>query len=227
MAIDQDWLDFLEEDEEQKPEPDSGSYIALADGDLASKWDLGEFLHKLGGVFLLDKKRCEDPEYLYIPDFYLRVLNVLSLVVWGPDRPKPVLTKAQQRRRRIWSYSLAASGVVAFAALMVSIVPTRTESLPLELVGVWETTAPGYADRTFEIAKDALVFQIGERETDFQIQPITRVRRRGRVDDASLIEIQYGSNEAPLELAFYYRPGPDPVITFQNQAELVWKAQRP
>ena len=230
MALDQDWLDFLEEDEEldtkPKQEPETGSYMALADGDLGSKWDLGEFLHKLGGVFLLDKKRYQDPEYLYIPDFYLRVLNVLSLVVWGPDRPKPVLTKAQQRRRRIWSYSLAASGLVAFAALMVSIVPTRSESLPMDLVGVWQTTAPGYADRTFEIAADALVFQTGERETDYEIHAITRIRRKGQQGDASLYEIRYGSEEAPLELAFYYQPGPDPLIRFQNQAELVWTVQR-
>lgn len=227
MALDQEWLDFLEEDGELELEREPEKpYTALADGDLTARWELGEFLNKLGGVFLLDKWRYRAPEYLYIPDFYLRILNLLSVVVWGPDRPKPALTKAQQRRRRIWSCSLAASGMVTFAALMVSVVPTRAESLPLELVGVWETTAPGYADRTFEIAKDALVFQIGEGETDYQIQPITRVRTRGKQEDASLIEIRYGSEEEPLELAFYYVPGPDPLIRFQNQADLVWRAQR-
>ena len=222
MAPDEGWLDFLEEEEDEKPEP-AGPYVALADGDLSAKWDLGEFLHRLGGVFLLGKKEWKDPEYLYIPNFYLRILNLVSVVVWGPDRPKPALTKAQQRRRRIWSYSLAASGLVAFAALMVSIVPTRREPLPPDLVGIWQTTADGYADRTFEIAEDALVFQVGEGETDFQIHPITRVRRRGRTENASLIQIQYGSEDAPLELAFYYEPGPEPLIRFQNQAELVWR----
>jgi hypothetical protein len=226
MAPNQDWLDFLDEEELEAPKPEAGPYVALADGDLSSKWDLGEFLHRLGGVFLLGKKDYKDPEYLYIPNFYLRILNIAAVVVWGPDRPKPVLTKAQLRRRRIWSYSLAASSLAAFAALMVSIVPTRSEALPSDLVGVWQTSAVGYADRTFEIAEDALVFQVGEGETDFQIQPITRVRRRGRAEDASLIQIQYGSEEAPLELAFYYEPGPEPLLRFQNQAELVWKPRR-
>lgn len=225
MAPDEGWLDFLEEEEDEKPEP-AGPYVALADGDLSAKWDLGDFLHRLGGVFLLGKKEWKDPEYLYIPDFYLRILNVISVVVWGPDRPKPVLTKAQLRRRRIWSYSLAASSLVAFAALMVSIVPTRHQSLPPALVGIWQTAAAGYADRTFEIAEDALVFQVGERETDFQIHPISRVRRRGRAEDVSLIQIQYGTEEAPLELAFYYEPGPEPLIRFQNQDELVWRLSR-
>ncbi len=224
---DNDWLDFLDDEEEnENPEPEPGPYLALADGDLASKWELGEFLNRLGGVFLLGKKRWREPEWLYIPDFYFRILNLVAVVVWGPDRPKPVLTKAQLRRRRIWSYSLATASVGAFVALMVSVVPSRSEPLPLDLVGVWTTSAPAYANRTMEIAKDALVFQVGEGETDYQIHPITQVRHRGRVEDGSLYKIRYGDEEAPLELAFYYEPGPEPRIRFQNQTELVWRLQR-
>jgi len=52
--------------------------------------------------------------------------------------------------------------------------PMREEdTVPGDLIGVWKTTAPTYADRFFEIKTDEVIFGIGEG--NFDTYAITRI----------------------------------------------------
>ena len=47
-------------------------------------------------------------------------------------------------------------------------------TVPEDLIGVWETTSPAYADRFFEIKAKEIIFGTGEEK--FDAYPITKIR---------------------------------------------------
>jgi hypothetical protein len=47
-------------------------------------------------------------------------------------------------------------------------------TVPEDLIGVWETKSPAYADRFFEIQAKEIIFGTGEGR--FDVYPITKIR---------------------------------------------------
>ncbi len=101
--------------------------------------------------------------------------------------------------------------------------PAGKMAVPEDLIGVWETTAPTYADRFFEIRTDEVIFSTGE-ET-FDTYPISRMRiEKDPIKQRTLYIICY-KNTAGQEykFSFFYDPANQGRIRFKNQNEMVWK----
>ncbi len=100
----------------------------------------------------------------------------------------------------------------------------KDTTVPDELLGVWKTSAPKYADRYFEITKGVMIFGIGEG--DVNSSPITSIETAsgGR---HTLYTISYQNREGQeYRLSFYYDSAQDGVIVFKNQEDITWTKER-
>jgi len=100
-------------------------------------------------------------------------------------------------------------------------------TVPDELIGVWETTAPDYADRPFEIKADEVIFVTGEESSD--TYPITKIKiEKSREELKTLYIICYKvSARQEYKFSFYYDPANQGTIRFKNQNEMVWTKKPP
>ena len=97
-----------------------------------------------------------------------------------------------------------------------------TISIPEDLIGVWKTTAPTYADRFFKIKTDEVVFGTGE-ET-FDTYPITKIKtEKDPREQGTFYTLYYRSIEGQeYKFSFYYYPENHGTIRFKNQNEMAW-----
>ena len=98
----------------------------------------------------------------------------------------------------------------------------RKTTVPDDLIGVWETTAPDYADRSFEIKADQIIFGTGEEKVD--AYPITKMKiEKAREQEKTLYLICYKNVEGQeYKFFFYYDPANQGTIRFKNQIEMLW-----
>jgi hypothetical protein len=98
----------------------------------------------------------------------------------------------------------------------------RKMTVPEDLIGVWETAAPAYADRFFEIKTDEILFGTGEEKSD--TYPITKIKiEKDRGEQGTLYIICYKNIEGQeYKFSFYYDPANQGTIRFKNQQEMVW-----
>jgi hypothetical protein len=95
-------------------------------------------------------------------------------------------------------------------------------TVPEDLIGVWETTSPAYADRFFEIKAKEIIFGTGEER--FDAYPITKIRiEKDDQKQKTLYLICYKNIEGKVyKFFFYYDPAKQGTIRFKNQKEMVW-----
>jgi len=93
---------------------------------------------------------------------------------------------------------------------------------PVELIGVWKTTAPAYADHPFEIKTDEVIFGTGEGQ--FDIYPIMKIKiEKDPREQGPLYTLCYKTVEGQeYRFSFYYYPANHGTIRFKNQQEMVW-----
>jgi hypothetical protein len=98
----------------------------------------------------------------------------------------------------------------------------RKIAVPEDLIGVWETTAPAYADRFFEIKTDDVIYGTGEGK--FDTYPITKIKtEEDPKESGTLYVICYKNIEGQeYKFSFYYDPANQGTIRFKNQKEMVW-----
>ena len=99
------------------------------------------------------------------------------------------------------------------------------ETLPDELIGVWETDAPRYRNCPTEISKRHVIFQTVTGESD--INTITKVEKTTE-KGKTLYHIHYKNSEGlvyRLSFFFYKTPEGD-VIQYKNQSQLIWKKKK-
>jgi len=98
----------------------------------------------------------------------------------------------------------------------------RKTTIPDDLIGVWETTAPDYADHPFEIKTDEVLFGTGEEK--FDTYPITKMKIEKDPLEQMTLHIIYYKNITGQEykFSFYYDPANQGTIRFKNQKEMVW-----
>lgn len=94
-----------------------------------------------------------------------------------------------------------------------------------DVMGVWKTSSPTYADRSFEITKERIAFGIGEG--NFEIHYIKKIDMKQFPQDKSrLYTIYYEDDEGgDCTFAFYYYQENDGVIRLKNQREMEWKKE--
>lgn len=121
-----------------------------------------------------------------------------------------------------------------YAAIFLAILapllynPPRSNQVPPYLIGVWESTTPGYEDRYLMFSERNVAFGTGRYEGDSYIVAETET---SSVDDGVqanagkriFFKIRYMKpDRLEYDLAFYYDPPPAELITFKNQEDLKW-----
>jgi len=98
----------------------------------------------------------------------------------------------------------------------------KKTTVPDHLIGVWETTAPDYADRPFEIKTGEIIFGTGEE--NFDTYPITKIKIEKDLKEQKNLYVICYKNSARQEykFSFYYDPANKGTIRFKNHRQMVW-----
>lgn len=96
---------------------------------------------------------------------------------------------------------------------------------PNELVGIWKTSAPKYADRFFKLDQDTIT--IGQGGDAFEIYVIKKIHVKKIPEERSILYTIYYENEEvdAYKFAFYYSPENGGSIRLQYQKNIIWKKQ--
>ncbi len=106
-----------------------------------------------------------------------------------------------------------------FLPIFLGCVPEKDITLPDELVGLWQTSTPTYADRYFEFTKKMLIFKVGEEEIG--VHQIKDFEKFSKSNDTGYT-ITYLSLGGKYKFSFSYDPANDGVITIANQKGVQW-----
>jgi hypothetical protein len=118
--------------------------------------------------------------------------------------------------------------LIAFAILTVLFGAQckKDITVPDELIGMWETTYPGFDIRPFEIRKGTLIFEQGLGYFDFVTYPIVGVIQtfeEGKI----LYVISYVIPDGLIyKFSFYYNPAKGGEIRFKNRSQIKWTKRR-
>jgi hypothetical protein len=112
-------------------------------------------------------------------------------------------------------------GLVIIAIVALSTFLLRKPTLfPDELVGVWMTSDPRYADRFLDLSKVTIIFGTGKDNIDIYF--ISNVEKT--VQDKAILYTVHFHNQEGLEdkVSFYYDPQNSGTIRFKNQKQITW-----
>jgi hypothetical protein len=102
--------------------------------------------------------------------------------------------------------------------------PAKNTTPPDDLVGLWKTSAPKYADRSLEFTKDSIIF--GGGKGNFDPHPIVNIETI-REGHSILYTITHLNSEGQqYTLSFSYDPAKGGVIRFKNQKAIAWTKER-
>ena len=91
-----------------------------------------------------------------------------------------------------------------------------------DLIGIWRTSYPKYADRYFTLEKTVVSFATGAGDSTYTIHPISSVEGQeepevGRV----LYTVNYSVEGEQHQFFFYHYPA-NQTIRFKNQSDFEW-----
>jgi hypothetical protein len=129
---------------------------------------------------------------------------------WLPVRP---------RRRRALVLGVALAAALAVPVWRAIARATGSTGMPAEVVGVWVTTAPGYADRALEFTHASVILHTDD--THFTVHRVLTVRR-STSGLFVLYHVEYHDAEGPTALDFRYIPSPQPLIRLEH-LPYVWR----
>lgn len=99
---------------------------------------------------------------------------------------------------------------------------------PPEIQGVWRSTSAAYAERSFEVRPDSVIFGTGKYTMD--IWPITGVTAEPSEVPAAdtLYTVHYvGPDQETLAVRVHYAAGPPATLRFDNRREVWLRAPAP
>jgi hypothetical protein len=102
----------------------------------------------------------------------------------------------------------------------------KIAAVPENFIGVWGTSDPTYADRTFEITRNEIIFQTGEKTFNtYSIKSIEMEKVPGV--ESSLYTINYKNKEGlKYKFSFYYDPAGQGEIRYKNQRQIAWTKKK-
>ena len=119
-------------------------------------------------------------------------------------------------RRRLW--------ILAIVLLFPGCRSPKNTTVPDQLVGVWRTTSPKYADRFFEITKQTITFSTGGQHSDTRpISQIDAVPGNKAIMYTIIFTTQEGHEQ---RFSFYYEPFNEEVIRLKNKKHMTWTKER-
>jgi hypothetical protein len=115
--------------------------------------------------------------------------------------------------------------VIIFLVIILGCESKKIASVPDNLIGVWGTSDPKYADRTFEITRSDVIFQTGEGTFDtYSIASIEMEKNQG---ENPLYTINYKNKEGlKYKFIFSHDPKDGGLIKFKNQPEITWTKEK-
>ena len=148
-----------------------------------------------------------------------RTPGFVSAVPSGPT--------ARKRWWRQFDVARALAAVLVALWLAVTVYTVRqdaSETIPDELLGVWTTATPAYADRYFQIARTWLRIDAGEGNV--AVYQILKVEEDG-LQFRPTYRIDYMGEKNVYTFSFIYHRSPEPVIRFVNQPLMEWRKRTP
>ena len=117
-------------------------------------------------------------------------------------------------------------GVLIFLIIILGCDGKKIAVVPENLIGVWGTSDPTYADRTFEITRYEVIFQTGEQDfNNYSIKRIEMEKVPG--EENTLYTINYTNKEGlKYEFSFYYNPAGQGEIRYKNQRQMLWTKKK-
>lgn len=114
---------------------------------------------------------------------------------------------------------------LALLTAMLGCTPGHEKTVPQDLLGVWTTSEPKYADRFFELTKDAIIFGTGG--DNFEVYSVESVERT-RDEEGLVYNIRYLNHVGqPYAFSIYYDPSNRGVIRFKHQKHFAWTREEP
>ncbi len=97
--------------------------------------------------------------------------------------------------------------------------PESTKTVPDDLIGVWKTSDPKYADTFIELTRTTIVFGLADGKADVRsVVSVEKVRGDGNL----LYTVLYVDSERQqYKLSFYYEPAGG-VMRWKNQRTIAW-----
>ena len=117
-------------------------------------------------------------------------------------------------------------GLVLLAVLLVAACDAQPEPPPQELIGVWVTAERRYADRSFEVRRDSILFGRGEHTSGayhrlLDTQPVGEAANPRRY---RLLYEEFDGATASVEIDYSSQPRPS--LQFSNRRE-IWNLRTP
>jgi hypothetical protein len=110
-------------------------------------------------------------------------------------------------------------GIVVLVA-SIAFMYDRPTLVPDELIGVWATSNPKYADRSLELSRVTVVF--GTSKESVHVYFVSNVKKTV-LDSNTLYTVYFHRLEGTEdEVSFYYSPENGGVIQFKNQKHIKW-----
>ncbi len=118
-------------------------------------------------------------------------------------------------------------GLLIFLIIILGCESKKIARVPDNLIGVWGTSDPTYADRTFEITRNEIIFQTGENTFDtYSIKSIEMEKGFPGVEN-DLYTINYINKEGlKYKFSFYYNPAGQGEIRYKNQRQIAWTKEK-
>jgi hypothetical protein len=112
--------------------------------------------------------------------------------------------------------------VVAVAITMFHFKKNR--DIPVNLIGKWTTSAPGYQDRFIELTKETLVYGLGGDKKDvYFISSMEESLEENNI----LYTFNYkNTNGLKFTRSFYYHPENGGAIQFKHQEHIEWRKKK-
>jgi len=115
--------------------------------------------------------------------------------------------------------------VIVFLIIILGCESKKIAAVPDNLIGVWGTSNPKYADRIFEITRNEVIFQTGEKT--FNTCPIISIEMEKTQGQNPLYTINYKNQEGlKYKFIFYHDPEGIGAIRFKNQQEITWTKEK-
>ncbi|MEJ2656108.1 MAG: hypothetical protein P8012_02800 [Desulfobacterales bacterium] len=97
----------------------------------------------------------------------------------------------------------------------------KNKDIPINLIGKWTSTAPGYQDRFIELTKETLTYGLGgDKEDIYFISSLKEHSEKNNI----LYTISYKDKEGLAFIrAFYYHPEKGGTIQFKHQEHIKWR----
>jgi hypothetical protein len=121
----------------------------------------------------------------------------------------PEARRARRRRRLVMLGVVLGLLLIYPVAQAVRHALTGRSTVPAELIGMWVTAAPAYADRGLEFTTTSVLLHTDE--THFTVHPVVRVTRTPR-DLFVMYHVEYQQVDGVTGMDFRLVPGAHPLI---------------